>query len=213
MWIMSIKVPYMEDSALCKFARKFGVTIYGYPISHKIVKNVIYLNASCILVGKKDKIIGFVKEFAKHPQIIKWEFKDNRGIALIKQDISNKYLYEPEIMHLKPAIVDREGNYLFELCSWTREPLINILNAYKKFKVELIYIKEQKNKHFSIMTPFANLTEKQKNCYRLAVDKGYYSYPRKIHLEDLAKLAKISYSTFQFHLRKAENKILSDIKI
>jgi predicted DNA binding protein len=38
-----------------------------------------------------------------------------------------------------------------------------------------------------------------------------YNYPKNIKMEDLAKKVKISYSTFQAHLKKAEGKIIPSI--
>ena len=48
----------------------------------------------------------------------------------------------------------------------------------------------------------------QKKALELAYQHGYYSYPRKIKLEQLAKIAKVGLSTFQEHLRKAELRLL-----
>ena len=52
------------------------------------------------------------------------------------------------------------------------------------------------------------LSNKQREAYQLAVENGYYKFPRKIGLEEMAKIMKISVSTFQEHLRKAEEKII-----
>ena len=52
------------------------------------------------------------------------------------------------------------------------------------------------------------LTAKQKTALVSAVENGYYGYPRKVKLEYLAKLMKISLSTYQFHLAKAEAKLM-----
>ena len=52
------------------------------------------------------------------------------------------------------------------------------------------------------------LSEKQREAYQLAVEQSYYKFPRKIGLEGMAKLMKVSVSTFQEHLRKAEEKIM-----
>ncbi len=46
------------------------------------------------------------------------------------------------------------------------------------------------------------------NAVALAAGEGYYTYPRKSDVQDLAKIAKLSFSTFQEHLRKAENKLI-----
>ncbi len=68
--------------------------------------------------------------------------------------------------------------------------------SYKKFTFEeslnrLIRMKE-------------NLPEKQKKAFLLAIENNYYEYPRKIELEKLAKIMKVSLSTYQERLRKAE---------
>jgi predicted DNA binding protein len=42
----------------------------------------------------------------------------------------------------------------------------------------------------------------------LAIKNGYYSSPRKINVKELAKISKLSFSTFQVHLRKAEEKLI-----
>ena len=52
------------------------------------------------------------------------------------------------------------------------------------------------------------LSKKQKDALSVAVKEGYYGFPRKKELNDLAKLSKVSFSTFREHLRKAENKII-----
>ena len=50
--------------------------------------------------------------------------------------------------------------------------------------------------------------EKQKQAIELAIKRGYYTSPRKISLQELAKISKLSFSTFQVHLRKAEEKLI-----
>ena len=48
----------------------------------------------------------------------------------------------------------------------------------------------------------------QKQAIELAIKNGYYNVPRKTSVEKLAKLSKLSFSTFQVHLRKAEEKLI-----
>ena len=52
------------------------------------------------------------------------------------------------------------------------------------------------------------LTNKQRFAVELAIEKGYYEYPRKISVQELAKISKSPRSTFQEHLRKAESKLM-----
>ncbi|MGP6220107.1 helix-turn-helix domain-containing protein [Caldiplasma sukawensis] len=52
------------------------------------------------------------------------------------------------------------------------------------------------------------LTETQKLILREAYRRGYYSWPRKIELEELANTFRIKKPTALYHLRKGEKKIL-----
>jgi|SRR3989339_1649395 len=53
-----------------------------------------------------------------------------------------------------------------------------------------------------------SLTEKQKAALRLALAHGYYEWPKKSTLEELAAIEKTSRRSFQERLRRAERKIL-----
>ena len=52
------------------------------------------------------------------------------------------------------------------------------------------------------------LTPRQLEAIELAYRKGFYHYPRKIHISQLAGDAQLSRSTFQEHLRLAEVKVI-----
>ena len=69
--------------------------------------------------------------------------------------------------------------------------------------------KKEKLKNFGFLTIFPELTKKQEEILNLALNNGYYEYPRKISLDKLTVLTKTSFSTIQEHIRKAENKILN----
>lgn len=55
---------------------------------------------------------------------------------------------------------------------------------------------------------FSGMTEKQMDSIIKAYDYGYYSSPRGITTESIAASLGISRSTFEEHLRKAENRIM-----
>jgi predicted DNA binding protein len=54
-----------------------------------------------------------------------------------------------------------------------------------------------------------DLTPRQLEAVNLAIEKGYFEIPKKVHLEELSNHMKLSRTTFLEHLRKAEKKILS----
>lgn len=70
-------------------------------------------------------------------------------------------------------------------------------------KIKILKISDEINKK-------ENLTLKQREILETANLLGYFSYPRKISLTQLAKHFKISKSTLSENLRSAENKIIQN---
>lgn len=59
-----------------------------------------------------------------------------------------------------------------------------------------------------IGTPASRLTERQQTALHLALERGYYDWPRRVEARELAEELDIAHSTFLEHLRKAERKVL-----
>ncbi|SFF96058.1 hypothetical protein SAMN04488063_0935 [Halopelagius inordinatus] len=57
---------------------------------------------------------------------------------------------------------------------------------------------------------FENLTDRQLAALQLALESGYYEQPRKTSLRELAGQTTVARSTYEEHLRKAENKLLTN---
>ncbi|MFW5896174.1 MAG: helix-turn-helix domain-containing protein [archaeon] len=74
-------------------------------------------------------------------------------------------------------------------------------------------ITEQQVPH-SMLAPvdqlFEDVTERQLAALRLALESGYYEQPRKTSLRELADRTAVARSTYEEHLRKAENKLLTN---
>ena len=66
----------------------------------------------------------------------------------------------------------------------------------------------------SMLTPvdqlFDDLTDRQLAALQLALERGYYEQPRGTSLRDIAGQTSVSKSTYEEHLRKAENKLLTN---
>ncbi|MFX0117303.1 MAG: helix-turn-helix domain-containing protein [Candidatus Hodarchaeota archaeon] len=60
-------------------------------------------------------------------------------------------------------------------------------------------------------TVLQQLTAKQREAVIEAYKSGYYEIPRKINITELAERAGVSTSTFDEHLRKAEQKLMQHI--
>lgn len=65
---------------------------------------------------------------------------------------------------------------------------------------------------FSVDRLFAGLTDRQLAALRLALDNGYYNQPRGASTKELAEQTNVARATFEEHLRKAENKLITNIE-
>ncbi|MFW5903794.1 MAG: helix-turn-helix domain-containing protein [Halolamina sp.] len=57
---------------------------------------------------------------------------------------------------------------------------------------------------------FEDLTDRQLAALRFALESGYYEQPRGASLRELAERTAVARSTYEEHLRKAENKLLTN---
>jgi predicted DNA binding protein len=58
---------------------------------------------------------------------------------------------------------------------------------------------------------FSDLTEKQMSALLAAFNYGYYKLPRKADVSTIAAKKKVPRTTFQEHLKKAENKLIASL--
>lgn len=63
---------------------------------------------------------------------------------------------------------------------------------------------------FSTDRLFDGLTARQLEALRVALDNGYYDQPRGASVEELAARTTVARATFEEHLRKAENKLVTN---
>lgn len=57
---------------------------------------------------------------------------------------------------------------------------------------------------------FEGVTDRQLDALRVALDNGYYEQPRGASVAELAEQTSVARSTYEEHLRKAENKLVGN---
>lgn len=119
-------------------------------------------------------------------------------------------LYQPPTIHRRgwehyTVIAFAEGDVRSLLHDLEADRDIEVLS-----KTE---VTEQQIPH-SMLTPidrlFEDLTDRQMAALELALESGYYEQPRKTSLRAMADRTAIARSTYEEHLRKAENKLLTN---
>lgn len=119
-------------------------------------------------------------------------------------------LYQPPTIH-------RQGWEHYTVIAFDENDVRELLHDLEADRdIEVLSktaITEQQIPH-SMLAPvdrlFEDLTDRQMAALRLALESGYYEQPRKTSLRELADQTAVARSTYEEHLRKAENKLLTN---
>jgi len=206
--VLKIKLP-SERQLIGKFAVKHGVTVTGYPLSYWKDKKALYVVGAGFVFGEEKKKKAFLKDMIHHPDISDVEVNKDFMIAVIKQPLFTEPAYDPRIIRTKPTVINKNGLHIWELASFNRTLLEKVLKfAIKKLGATMLKFKEEKITNISFTQLLPRLTDKQKDAIEIAINSGYYEYPKRIKMEKLAKIMGIAYSTYQAHLKKAEGRLV-----
>jgi predicted DNA binding protein len=219
MWVCKFRV-YDEKHRIREAIEKNKIQAYYYPINHYIKKNrYFFVAVGIVREGNKNKFYSDIKKLKKQREGRKVDLLEREGdfFFIITSHTINEeekryvnLFYNPLIIHIKPIIFHKNGWEEWEIVSLNRKPIEDIIKIGKKiYNLRLLKFRQEKIKNFGFLTILPELTDKQDKALKLALEQGYYNYPRKTNLCKLAKIAKLSFSTFQAHVRKAENRILS----
>jgi len=208
MWVA--KIEFNEKGTLIgEKAIKYNVNIFAFPISYSYEPNWIIVHIAGTIIGEQNNIKKFFKELKKDKRVLELEIKKDFFIGAIKEPLFSKSAYNKEIIYISPAFISNEGLEIINIGSFNKKSLIEIIDTLeKKREGKLISIQKKKVGSISLMKIHPELTEKQKNAIQIAIKNGYYHSPRKIDLKQLSKIAGLSFSTYQVHLRKAEEKLI-----
>ncbi|RRJ29419.1 helix-turn-helix domain-containing protein [Halocatena pleomorpha] len=130
--------------------------------------------------------------------------------SIIDRFEKHNCLYQPPTVH-------RQGWEHYTVIAFDESDvrtLLQDLEAYRDIEVlSKTAIAEQQIPH-SMLAPvdqlFEDVTERQLAALRLALERGYYEQPRKTSRRELAEQTAVARSTYEEHLRKAENKLLTN---
>ena len=214
MWIARLLV-YDENGMFASRAKKFNVGIHGYMLNYYSTKNSLYYTVLAFIEGTDKLKKKFITDLKKEKNIENIEDEGNFIICRAKVTLDKerqyfiKLFYNPLLIQMRPYVIYTDGWEELELASFDRKHLEEILKVSEKhFNLKLKYIRKEKIANLGILSMLPKLTEKQKIAVESAISNGYYEYPRRIDVLRLAKKSNLSFSTFQEHLRKAENKLI-----
>jgi predicted DNA binding protein len=211
MWVLKLKF-WHENSTAIPYAVKHNITIMGFPLNKHEKNKLISMTVAHLVLGEEENKKAYFKEILKSKRFKNVELEGDFLIYELefpKGETHHQLYLTPEIMFIKPVIVKPDGFEYLEIASWNKKPLTNFLQKCKKWlKIESFSLKQQKISDVYIPHLMPKLSLKQRKAILTAYQHGYYDYPKKTNIAKLAKILGLSPSTFQEHLRRAEEKLL-----
>jgi predicted DNA binding protein len=208
MWVARV-VFDASKALLGSLAIENKVSLCGYPISFFKSKDQVLVYIVGLVFGEEDGKKGFVEGLRASDRSVNVENSGDFVVVEIKESPDLAGMYEHKILHLEPALVREDGKEFWVIGSWEKSDLMDFVDLVEdKYNAKLLSINQKEMSNFSMISIHPDITEKQKQALGLAIKKGYYDYPRKTSIEELAKLSGLSFSTYHAHLRKAEQKML-----
>jgi len=208
MWVAKIKFSG-ADSILGSKALKFNVLLWGYPVSFCKRDNEIHVFVVGFISGIEKNKKEFLKNIKTDKRVLNFQANGDFLLLQIREKVIFDPIYNHKIIHLEPVYIREDGSEIWTLGSWCKNELTKFVNLVEKtHRGILLKFKRENITDFSILSVQPRLTSKQRKAMELAVEKGYYNYPKNVELNDLAKLMGVSYSTYHAHLRKAEQRLL-----
>ncbi len=211
MWVAELKV-WHEGGMQLELSKELDVVVASYYLN-------VFKNRGHELVAKVFTVTGrdkaeFIRRFQEDKRATHFHAEgDQLYCAIPPNKIFHNAVLDKSIFFVKP-IITKKGFEYWTVASWDKtalQDLVRKIGGSKRFAQAKLLSLSQKNLSFFIPTIFGELTGKQRGAIELAYENGYYTFPRKISVEQLAQLAKTPRATFQEHLRKAEAKILPAI--
>lgn len=186
-----------------------------YPLGHVLNGTELHLSSIHVLQGPPDGIRKYVGYLKKHPDILRIEGSGNVYLTKAREHIypiEYRAAYNPELVHVAPAVNGNDGVETWQLASWNRAPLQRLVALSKTSPIvlefELLEFRRKVIHDVYVASLLPKLSPKQREALRRAHEEGYYQFPKKVYLNQLARLMKISKATFQEHLRRAEAKMM-----
>ncbi|HLD75436.1 MAG TPA: helix-turn-helix domain-containing protein [Candidatus Norongarragalinales archaeon] len=215
MWKMKLKVKH-NDCPVVNRCSKFGVDVLSYPSTWYRKGEEKRVNHICFLQGSAEQKTAFLKDFQSDPNLMHLEVEGNLFTYQYRLAHGGQHVqlyYNNQMVFVEPVFNSQEGFEYWHVASWDKEVLskfyADLLKNMDFLKMLSFGESPLKNVYFPNVMP--NLSPKQARAIELAFRLGYYHYPRKITLREMATRSGTSLSTFQENLRKAEIVLLPKI--
>lgn len=152
------------------------------------------------------EIENMFKEIEKHPNVCRVDFSKQRnggflGSITTKMCVICNALTGSDCF-LESAVSDKLGFVNWKIITISNNSLQDILKKLEDSGCEVEIRKITKLSKKSL------LTKRQEQILKVAFEKGYYEFPKKITIKELAIIFGVAQSTLQEILQRGERKVI-----
>ncbi len=212
MWKFKLKLKH-DDCPIVNRCAKFGVTVLSYPAAVYLRGGVRHASQICFMQGTPEAKAAYVMDLKTDAGITRLESEGDLFTYEYRLGLEGQHVqlyYSNEMLFVEPVLNSPDGHEYWHVASWNKDVLTHFWKDLQRHMdyAEMLSFGQTalKNVYFPNIMP--KLSPGQLRALTLAYDNGYYAYPRKATLRQLAKVAGVSLSTFQESLRKAEAVLL-----
>ncbi len=215
LWVAKFRLKDDRD-IYTPFCKKLKVEFFAFPYTSYLKSKTINLLVGGILSGSEKHKKEFVEHLSNDKRV--QSIQQHHDFILVhaqhptsrEAQSAIRIFYNPLFIKTKPVHLAADGWEYWEVASLDRSALNRLIQtATRYYQGKLLSLKREKIHSIASLEFAPRFTEKQLGALRTAYKEGYYNYPRKRTIPQLASLTKKSYSTFQENLRKAENKLIA----
>lgn len=176
-----------------------------------------------LIVDKPDEYSAAIEEMSKIEGIVEKSSDLHNAHFFVKkcfckaEDSVTRIIDEFDLLQISP-IFYRQGWEYHRVIAFKHKDVQGLMQKFEErgFKFEILRKVNFDGFIAGSLTLtadalFSDLTEKQMDALLTAYSNGYYSLPRKANVQDIANKKQVSRTTYQEHLKKAENKLVASL--
>lgn len=197
--VLAIKAPGWMTDLTSKYEARIRV-LSCMPFAAGGVRDLVEISTP---EGRLEDAVAEIEGSSQFQEVDISRTAKNRALASISTDRCSvcSTLAGSECFLI--SATTKEGRIYWTLLASGKKPLRKLMETMKEngFEVEIIKMAELKGRDA--------LTTRQEEIIRIALDKGYFDYPKRTSIRSLADLFGISISTLSEVLRAGQKKIMS----
>ena len=215
MWIADVVIKH--KCLIADKCEKYQVSTISVPFNIAIEKDITYSPEFHTLWGDQKNIQKWNAAVKKDKELHNIEVDGNKvflvEVTRRKIPVTIRARLQQKIIWTKPIHINIKGEEHWSIASWDKKYIMDFIAETKKVSQYIILksVKQTKLKDIYYTRLLPGLSPQQKKIITIAFENGYYDWPKRTDLQQLAQKAKISVSTLREHLKRAEKKLLPDL--